>query len=590
MVVGGFTIKAVKEVPLMNVCMIFPPVFDPSMPYLAPFQLRAYIEKHLPGCKLDVLDLNILFFNSIINNPYQSFTRDLDLVDSYMAILASENEIHQALQEWSRNRGVAVARQGIDYSFNQDVSANVSRFIAEGGRFYESLEEIYKSNVDLSKYDVVGFSIAVYDQLIPALILAEITKRSRDSIVTVLGGNVVSRISSELLTANLVTNIDYLVKMEGELPLENLIRHLTNRNIEKPTNNLIHANTASIVDIVDSPAGVVVDMDSFPMVTFNANDLARYYSPVPVLPIQLSRGCSWGRCTYCGIYSGWCASYRARSISSMADEIAHHVSEYGVRNFRLVEESPSLDHILGLSAEIISRKLDVRVEAYLNVNKRLVDDSVVNILYKAGFRQLFLGLESVDQDVLRSVEKGINNPSYYAEILECLHRHGISTYCFFLIGLPEDQIANEVKLEEFVVDTESIDTMAVSSYIPITNSKMFSSGELFVKYGLDVVPKGDITTRCDYGLNGSLGEAVSARAERMVTRIFQRRLDLYISSNIPYEARFYMIVRFGNAYGKVLAKNSRFANIAVTLSDELRQRIKGLSGRFGDMDAKPDGD
>lgn len=560
----------------MKICLIFPPVFDPSMPYLAPYQLQSYLTKIMPGFIVDVVDLNILFFNNIIKNPYVSFDCESDVTSSYLEIIKNEKIIKDALLNWSKDKGIKITRQSIIYNFNQDLSVNVLDFIGNRNKFNESIESLLINNVQIDKYDIIGFSIAVYDQLIPSLLMAKKIKNLYQDKITVIGGNVVSRIWKNLLSTNLTKHIDYIVRKEGELPLINLIKHLSGGQIYKPSNNLIYANTGDIIDIDDNP--IIVDIDTLPITEFKGVDLRLYYSPILVLPLSFSRGCNWGKCTFCGIHSGWCSLYRTRSIDKMVGEIDHHMSIFNINSFRLVDESPSLRDILSLSNEIIRRGMDIRLEAYSNLYKQLINESNAKTLYNAGFRQLFLGIESLDRYILKEVKKEINDPSHYYLILNNLHKHGISNYGFFIIGFPNDIIDNERKLEKFINSSECLSTIALSSFIPISNSEMYNDIEYKKKYDIEFMHRGDITTRCDYKIKGkSVGYLVNKRAGEMVKRIFEQRNDLFVSSNIPYEARFYLCIKYGNEFNKNIIKDPRFKTISLQLSDELNQRVMGLA-------------
>jgi radical SAM superfamily enzyme YgiQ (UPF0313 family) len=560
----------------MNLCLIFPPLFDPSMPYLAPYQLQSYLSGVISTLTVDVFDLNILFFNSILKNPYANFKFSDNSIDSFCEILKNEELVKKALASWSETTKVTLTRQSINYKFNHNVSEKVTEYVNDDNEFSNYLNNLLNTNVDIEKYNIVGFSISVYEQLIPSLIMAKVIKNSYPDKTTVFGGNIISRICENIISNNITRNVDYLIRMEGELPLLNLIKNLSGEQILTPTNNLIHAATGDAVDVTDTPN--VIDMDTLPKTEFSCVDFGLYFSPIPVIPLSFSRGCSWGKCTFCTIYSGWCSSYRTRSIDKMVDEICHYISKFNISTFRFVDESLSLRDILSLSEEIIRRGLDIRLEAYLNINNELIEKSKAKTLYNAGFRQFFFGLESVDSDVLKTVNKEINNPQLYGAVLKNLYEHGISNYGFFITGLPHDSIENEYRLEEFIISNEHLSTVAVSSFIPVSNAKMCNDNEYLQKYKFELIPRGDLTTRCDYYINNEyVSDSVNERTLNMLKRIFERRTDYFISSNIPYEARFYLCIRYGNDFNKIISQNPRFMKMSLQMSDELNQRAMGLS-------------
>lgn len=560
----------------MKICIITPPVIDPSMPWLSIYQLKAYLEKFLPDQIVDAYDLNILFFNSIIKNPYINF-QDSDVFSSYRKILENEEKINYALENWSLKNGIGLTRQSLVFEFNHNDSNEVGEFIEQDSLFSKSLEELLISNIDLINYKIISFSITCYEQLICALLMSRVIKNYNKEIKIVIGGNVVSRILKNLfLIKNIYSYIDYIIEKEGELPFANLILHIENKLIKKPTNCLIKTINQQTIDATYHPE--IIEMSSIPTSNFSGIRTNLYFSPTPVFPISFTRGCSWARCTFCGIHSNWCSGYRVRPITNIVDEIEYIIKTYNTNLFRLVDESPSAFDILSLAKEIIVRGLEIRVEAYANISKILISEDYAKVLYDAGFRQFFFGLESIDKIILQSVKKEINNPDNYISILNNLNKQGISNYGFFMIGLPNDNDENERKLEEFIISTKSLNTIAVSSFLPVTNSEMVNDLSFSSKYKIEYSIRGNLTTRCEYKINGeSVEEKVNERIENMMKRIFFQRPDLYVTSNLPYEARFYLCVKFGNKFSETIICNTEFDQSSYKLSNELSGRARGLS-------------
>jgi anaerobic magnesium-protoporphyrin IX monomethyl ester cyclase len=575
----------------MRIALIFPPVFDPSMPYLGPYQVAAYMKAHMPDCQVDVYDLNIRMFNSILPNPYAGFGSHSHPTEAYLEIVRCEETIKRALADWSTEMGVRLERQGLQFGFDGAQSANVSKFLESESPFRDAIRDLYASNCSTEAYDVVGFSVAVYDQLIPSLIMAEHAKKTCSSTVTVMGGNIVSRLWEPLIGSELLAQVDFLVRAEGERPLCNLVKHLAGDAHHEPSNSLFDVRNGEFVDAAISDT--VVDINSIPTTDLSGVNFDLYFAPRPVIPVSMSRGCSWGKCSFCGNHSGWSTGYRSRSVAKVADEISMHANA-GITYFRLVDEGPSYADLMALSHELITRNLDVRIEAYCNLRRELADEDSVDTLFRAGIRQLFFGIESMDARVLRQMNKEINDPGAYAAILRNLSRGGISTYGYFMVGLPGDTRENEVDLERFIVGCRELNTIAISSFIPITNSPMYSDTEFLRTHGIAFELRGDLTTRCELrGGDGSLGVEAQKRARDILSRVFYNRPDIYVSSNIPYESRFHLCVEYGNHFAQTIALDDLLHTDAMTLSDELEQRAMGLTGGCSDhmphTEHKPDG-
>lgn len=559
----------------MKIAIIFPPFFDPSMPYLAPYQLKAYLAKYRPSCDINVYDLNILFFNSIIKNPYINFNHDTDKAGTYCAIIECEKKITKALSQWSNIYNVNITRQNSDYSFDESNSSEFKKFLAQRTPFETAIEQILRKNVQIKHYELFCISVTTYEQLLPSLLIAKAIKAHNSNITICFGGNIISRIYKGLINSRILKNVDFIIIKEGEIPITNLVDFLSKEEIKTLTNCLIDASTGQIIDKTNNPA--ILQLDNLPIVKFNREELPLYFSPELVLPISLSRGCSWRKCSYCGIHSSWCYPYRKRSSKKLTNEIEHHLTTYSTNKFRLVDESPALSDLLSFSEIIIQNNFKICIEAYLNLSKTLSDRQKSLSLYNAGFRQFFFGIESVNNELLKEIGKEINHPELYSDILQGLHEVGISNYSFIMIGLPNDNIKNEIAIENFLLRNNDIDTIAISSFIPLSNSPMYSDESFKKKYSIDFTPRGDLTTRCNYTINGNdISRTIEYRAKQMVTKVFLNRKDLFLSSNIPYEARFYLINRFGNNCFKEMSLTMTLPTNFDNLSSELDGRLTGL--------------
>ncbi len=127
------------------------------------------------------------------------------------------------------------------------------------------------------------------------------------------------------------------------------------------------------------------------------------------LILQVTVGCSYNRCTFCGAYQG--KSFRVKSLEEIQEDI-DEVSSYGARIPRvfladgnaLMMAQEDLVRIL----EYLKRKLRglERVGVYANA-KDILRKSVAELreLRALGLGILYLGLESGNPEVLRRIKK-----------------------------------------------------------------------------------------------------------------------------------------------------------------------------------------
>ena len=196
----------------MNICLISAPIVDPSMPWLAIFQLQSYLKKEFPKYCVDAFDLNTIFFNEIIKNPYCNLTENADVFNSYTEIQKIENNITEAINKWSIKNNISLSRQNLTFNFNQDSSFEVNEFINSDSNFSRQLENLLLTNIDIKKYDLICFSINCYEQLISSLLMSKTIKRKQKNVKIVIGGNIISRIWSNLFKISVLPQfVDYFI-------------------------------------------------------------------------------------------------------------------------------------------------------------------------------------------------------------------------------------------------------------------------------------------------------------------------------------------------------------------------------------------
>jgi radical SAM superfamily enzyme YgiQ (UPF0313 family) len=90
-----------------------------------------------------------------------------------------------------------------------------------------------------------------------------------------------------------------------------------------------------------------------------------------------------------------------------------------------------------LLREIIARDAQVPWVAQISMNL-LRDEELVSLIAESGGKWIFMGLESIDPENLKSVRKGFNKPQEYKATLELLERYGLYAITSFIFGMDSD--------------------------------------------------------------------------------------------------------------------------------------------------------
>ncbi|MBZ5553804.1 MAG: B12-binding domain-containing radical SAM protein [Acidobacteriia bacterium] len=204
-------------------------------------------------------------------------------------------------------------------------------------------------------------------------------------------------------------------------------------------------------------------LDDYPVIPWDRMDLNQFnmIRPLPhwgrrilslvgihweafhVLPIETGRGCPYG-CHFCTVTGFFGDSIRFRPNESVVNELlmlkALEKKKKGKIAAFFIDDNFGINpkRTKSLLREIIARDAQVPWVAQISMNL-LRDEELVSLIAQSGGRWVFIGLESIDPENLKSVSKGFNKPDEYKEVLELLARHGLSAITSFIFGMDGDR-------------------------------------------------------------------------------------------------------------------------------------------------------
>jgi radical SAM superfamily enzyme YgiQ (UPF0313 family) len=162
-----------------------------------------------------------------------------------------------------------------------------------------------------------------------------------------------------------------------------------------------------------------------------------------LIPIESGRGCPYG-CEFCTVTGFFGDSIRFRSNESVVNELlmlkALEKRQKGKIAVFFIDDNFAINprRTKSLLREIIARDAQVPWVAQISMNL-LRDEELVSLIAQSGGRWIFMGLESIDPENLKSVSKGFNKPDEYKAILERLARHDLYAITSFIFGMDSDR-------------------------------------------------------------------------------------------------------------------------------------------------------
>ncbi|MEL7563041.1 MAG: radical SAM protein [Dehalogenimonas sp.] len=367
--------------------------------------------------------------------------------------------------------------------------------------------------------DLIGISINAESQLIPGLTLARLVKKALPGCHIVLGGYLVTLLASVFSShpGFFTRYFDSLVILEGERPLLELVKRVERSETLTDVPNLIWYDGKTVRKNSPVPPDSMAEL---PPPDFDGLVLRKYLSPEPVLPVLASRGCYWGKCAFCSHNVSYENRYRPSVPRKVAADIDHLSRRYNVRHFSFCDEAIAPSLMSGLTRTFLESKADCRFSTNIRLEAQF-DGSLCQEMYQAGFRVVYIGLESGCDRVLGLMRKGTTRELALA-VCRNLVAAGIWDHLYIFLGFPGETLAEAEETISFIEqNSEVIRSFNIGHFSLTRGSAVLASPE---EFGIDL-PAGDATgylaVGFDFsprtGLNRSQAESLSRKTwDRLV--------------------------------------------------------------------------
>lgn len=209
--------------------------------------------------------------------------------------------------------------------------------------------------------------------------------------------------------------------------------------------------------------------------------LGRYFSPGTILPYAASRGCYWRKCSFCPEKAEG-ADFSPTPRGLVTEDLKGLSSRYEPALIHLVDDALSPALMRGMIADPPGRPW----YGFSRITPDLADIDFCKALKGSGCVMLKLGLESGDQAVLDSLDKGITLDLASA-VLASLKEAKIATYVYLLFGTPAETPEAARKTTAYVASLhENIDFLNLAIFnLPINcpeadalDTRRFYEGDL----------------------------------------------------------------------------------------------------------------
>jgi anaerobic magnesium-protoporphyrin IX monomethyl ester cyclase len=472
----------------MKIALIYPPTADPTAPYLSVPALTGYLRSK--GVDVLPIDANIECYDLLLrSDSLKQTARQIDRRLAHLkekpflnhnqqmacVTLSSAKELASSIPDTIED-AVAVMRDRSGKRFFDPVSYETAVGVIESALnlisaaytpltldfsayrtpfsllniheieqdarpernpFHAYFSSVLCERLDRQGVDVAGISVAFPGQIQPAYALAYTLRRRLPHLHITVGGPAITQILIRLAPDVMHRSMGPFhsaILFEGEAALYNLV--LSIEKGEQPK-GIIRGETRLDLSGLSSP-----DYDGMPLET--------YLSPEPVLSYDATRGCYWGKCTFCyyGLSETGTAPYRERPTSEVTNHISDMAKQYNCKIFYL-----SQDTMIPATAQRLAKAAyesnaawqwacDMRPEPFLT-------PECCQQLAKGGMLALSLGIESGSKRVLRLINKGISRSDMRAAA-ENLSSAGIAVEWMCFTHFPTETYAEAIETLHFI--------------------------------------------------------------------------------------------------------------------------------------------
>ena len=167
--------------------------------------------------------------------------------------------------------------------------------------------------------------------------------------------------------------------------------------------------------------------------------VARRYTPVPGT-FDAGRGCPF-LCSFCTIINVQGRTSRHRTADDIERLLRANLA-HGIRHYFITDDNFArnrnweviFDRISEVSAELGVRfKFTIQVDTLCHRIPNFIEKA-----HKAGVSRVFIGLETISEENLKSAHKRQNKVAEYREMLLAWKKRKITTYCGYILGFPDD--------------------------------------------------------------------------------------------------------------------------------------------------------
>ena len=185
--------------------------------------------------------------------------------------------------------------------------------------------------------------------------------------------------------------------------------------------------------------------------------------------VHASRGCPHN-CDYCALVRHFGHKVRTRTPENVVEDIRQSIEFFDKKHFRPVKDLWITDDNFFADREwavsVLNAIIDSGIRYRFNVQARYevgFDDEILELLKKAGFFELDMGIEFIDDKSFETYHKKSTKEEIVRSIRN-IQRHGLSVRGLFILGSDDQEKGVGDQLADFVIENNIQGVLIQSMY------------------------------------------------------------------------------------------------------------------------------
>ena len=348
---------------------------------------------------------------------------------------------------------------------------SIGTYLKQAGhevKIYDRCVDKTKIEKVLKDFDpqIVGVSVMSSRGLKDAI---KISKQLKSLKKTVVWGGQLPSMQMELVLES--DYVDMVSFGEGEETWKELVDCLENNKdytgvkgiAYKRGNEIVRNACREFSDLKDMPVSdwSLLDVPKYMQTYLGCNRMMYIYS---------SKGCPC-RCAFCSNVNFHKSTHRKRPNEYVIEEIKYLIENHDLDGVFFSDELWCIkkSDVYDFCKRVKDNGLDFHWGVQLRIG--MLDEEDFRLMYDAGCRWIFFGVESGSDEMLKSIHKNINK-SAIKPTMDILKKIGITSICSFIIGFP-DETVEQLRDTVELIDSIDANLTPIYHFTPLPGTELY---------------------------------------------------------------------------------------------------------------------